>query len=132
MNNGIDFSKTNNPLPWRELVTVGFALLGPTGAWALHLNLTYFLVQPVCVMGGEIALHVSGFVSLLIAGAALATSIGILAANPVPFSDNAEGFDGWKAFVGLFGIASGLLFILAIITQWAPVFVVDACTKVWS
>lgn len=132
MTDRIDFSKTNNPLPWRDLLTVGFSLLGPAGAWALHLNLTYFLVQPVCVMGGEILLHVSGFVTLLIALSAVATSIRLLVANPVPFGENVEGFDGWKAFVGLFGFAIGALFTLAIITQWTPVFVINACTKVWS
>lgn len=125
-----EFPKTSDPMPWGVLLPVGFALLGPAGAWGLHLNLTYFLVQPVCVMGGEIALHVSGFVSLLIALAAIATSIGLLVSNPVPFRDNVEGLDGWKAFVGLFGIASGAIFSLAIITQWVPVFVIDACLKV--
>lgn len=116
-----------DPMPWRELFVVGFAALGPPLAWGLNLNVSYFLVQPVCQMGGEIALHVSSVVALLIVFAALGTSIGLLARNRVPFRENVEGFDGWKAFVGLYGIASGLLFGLAIITQWIPVFVIDGC-----
>lgn len=127
MADGSRFSRTNDPLPWRTLLMVGFALLGPPIAWAIHLNLTYFLVQPVCAMGGEISLHISGFVTLLIALGSMATSAGILASNPVPFRENIEGHNGWLGFVGLFGIIAALLFSLAIVTQWVPVFVVDAC-----
>jgi hypothetical protein len=116
---------TNDPLPWRVLLPVGFALLGPMAAWALHLNLTYFLVQPVCAMGGEIALHISGFVCLLIALGALSTAGWLVATNPVPFRENVEGADGWKAFVGLFGMAASLIFGLAIITQWSAVTVTN-------
>lgn len=118
---------TNDPMSTRTILTVGFALLGSAVAWAIHLNLTYFLVQPVCVMGGEIALHAAGFGSLLLALAAIAVSAGLLAANPVAFDRNVEGANGWRAFVGLFGVLAGLLFSLAIITQWVPVFVIDAC-----
>lgn len=117
---------TNDPLPSRELLPVGIALLGPIAAWAIHLNLTYFLVQPVCVMGGEIALHISGFACLLITLGTIATSAWLLAANPAPFRENVDGFDGWKAFVGLFGIAAGLVFSLAIIAQWSAVTVTSS------
>ena len=127
MNDRHHHIQTNDPMPWRELLAVGFAALGPPLAWGLHLNLSYFLVQPVCVMGGEMAMHAGSVGALFIALAALGTSIRMLASNPVPFRENVDGFDGWKAFVGLYGIASGLLFSLAIVTQWVPMFVIEAC-----
>lgn len=124
---GSELARSGDPMPARQMLTNVFALLGSAGGWALHLNLTYFLVQPVCVMGGEWTLHASGVVSLLIVLASLGVSIGILTENAVPFRENVEGLDGWKAFVGLYGIASAAIFALAIIAQWSTVFVIDAC-----
>lgn len=123
-----DFVPTTDPMPWRVWLVVGFVALGSHFAWGLHLLLTYFLVQPVCLMGGEFLLHVSGAVSLLIALASLGVSSWLLARNRAPFRENVEGFDGWKAFAGLFGIANGVIFGLAIIAQWSTVFVVDPCS----
>lgn len=117
----------NEPIPWRVWLLVGFAALGSHLAWALHLNLTYFLVQPVCVMGGELLLHVSGGVSLLIVLASLGMASWLLIRNRAPFRENVEGFAGWKAFVGLFGVANGLIFGLTIIAQWWTVFALDPC-----
>lgn len=122
-----DLAITSDPVPWRTWVVVLFAALGSHVAWALHLNLTYFLVQPVCVMGGELLLHASGVISLLIVLASLGTSCWLLVRNRATFRENVEGFDGWKAFIGLFGVANAVIFGLAIIAQWSTVFAVDPC-----
>lgn len=122
-----DLAITHDPVPWRTWLVVLFAALGSHAGWALHLNLTYFLVQPVCVMGGELLLHVSGVVSMLIVLASLGTSCWLLVQNGAPFSENVEGFDGWKAFIGLFGVANAVIFSIATIAQWSTVFAVDPC-----
>lgn len=124
-----DLAPTTDPMSRRLWLVVGFAVLGSPIAWGLNLNINYFLVQPVCIMGGKIAMHITSAVLLAVALASVATSIWLLARNRVPFRENAEGFDGWKAFVGLYGIATGLLFSLAIIAQWVPTFMFDACTR---
>lgn len=124
-----DLAPTTDPLSRRLWFIVGFAVLGSPLAWALNLNIAYFLVQPVCVMGGKVTMHVATAVLLAVALASVATSIWLLARNRVSFRENVEGFDGWKAFVGLYGIASGLLFSLAIIAQWVPTFMFDACMR---
>lgn len=118
---------TNDPLPWSTLVPAGIALLGPAITWALHLNVSYFLVQPVCVMGGEIALHIASAAAVGLMLIPLVTSIRLLMAHSAPFRENLEGRDGWLAFVGLFGIGATMLFGLGVVTQWAPMFVLDAC-----
>ena len=122
-----DLAITHDPVPWRTWLVVLFAALGSHAGWALHLNLTYFLVQPVCVMGGELLLHVSGVVSMLIVLASLGTSCWLLVKNRGSFTENVEGYDGWKAFVGLFGVANTVIFGLAITAQWSTVFAVDPC-----
>ncbi|MDQ4075805.1 MAG: hypothetical protein M3220_06095 [Chloroflexota bacterium] len=118
---------TNDPLPWSTLVPVGIALLGPVAVWALHLNVSYFLVQPVCVMGGQIALHIASVVSVGLVLIPLLTSIRLLRTHGGSFRDNLEGRDDWLAFVGLLGIALSLISGVAVIAQWTPMFVLDPC-----
>lgn len=118
---------TADPLPWRVLLVYGISLLGPALVWALHLNVSYFLVQPVCRMGGEPAFHVTSVVSLALVLGAVVVSIRLLRRNRVPFQENVQGYDGWKAFIGLYGIATGMIFGLAIIAAWAPMFVIGPC-----
>lgn len=119
--------QTADPLPWRVLLVYGISLLGPALAWALHLNVSYFLVQPVCRMGGELALHATSVVSLALVLGAVVASVRLLRRNPAPFQENVQGCDGWKAFIGLFGIATGVIFSVAIIAAWAPMFVIGPC-----
>lgn len=118
---------TNKSLPMRTLLPVGIALLGPSILWAIHLNVSYFLVQPVCVMGGEVALHIASVAALLLMVGPLIISVRMLLSHGVTFTENLEGRDSWLAFVGLFGVLSVLLFGIAIVSQWAPMFVLDPC-----
>lgn len=118
---------TNDPLPMSTLVPVGIALLGPAILWALHLNVSYFLVQPVCVMGGEMALHVASVASLGLMLVPLGTSIRLLMSHGAISRENLEGRESWLAFVGLFGIVAVVLFTVAIVSQWTPMFVLDPC-----
>ncbi len=111
----------------RTLLPVGIALLGPSILWAMHLNVSYFLVQPVCVMGGEIALHIASVVAVLLLLVPLILSIRMLGSHGAMFTENLEGRESWLAFVGLFGVLSVLLFGIGIVSQWAPMFVLDPC-----
>lgn len=110
-----------------SLWLVAFASLGSNLAWAAHLNVSYFLVQPVCQTGGTWALHVTSAVLLLIAWSSLATAFSLFRRSGTPFRLGLEGRNGWQGFIGVFGIASGLLLSLAIITQWVPMFFIDPC-----
>ena len=123
----------NNHMPEQPgrpggILALGFAMLGGPITWALHLNLVYFLVQPVCRLGGDWIFHVAGAVALLIIVAAAITAWRIGKRYPGGFSDAVEGKGDWRGFVGLYGIASAAIFGYAIIYQWSPVFTMDACT----
>ena len=121
------FGSTNDSLPLGTLVPAIIALVGPAIVWALHLNVSYFLVQPVCVMGGEIALHITSVAALGLLLAPLIIAIRFLTTYGAPFRENLEGKEYWLSFVGLFGVLAVALFGIAIIYQWAPMFVLDAC-----
>lgn len=114
---------------WQHVV-LGYATLGGIAAWFGHLNLMYFLVQPVCRLGGNWTFHVTSIVLL-----ALALGSGWAAWRfraQEPRSDDltreVDARGTTLAFLGGFGIAASALTSLAIIAQWVPVLVIGPCT----
>ena len=104
----------------------GFAMLGGPLAWAAHLCVMYFLVQPVCRLGGEAWFHVTTVVMLGVCIAA-----GVFAwkhrTGDGGFRDFVDGSGNWKSFVSLFGVTASALFAYAIIYQWIPVLTTATC-----
>lgn len=104
----------------------GYAMLGSAVAWAIHLSVMYFLVQPVCRLGGEAWFHVVTVVALIMCIAA-----GIAAWRHRPddatFEHLFNGEGGWRSFVALFGVVASALFTYAIVYQWLPVLTTATC-----
>lgn len=120
-----------NPYDGRKrLVAIGFAMLGSAVAWALHLSIMYFLVQPVCRLGGNWTFHTTSLVLLAVSLLAGWTAWRIRGNEPKANALMAEmeGQGGVLPFLSLFGIAASAVFSLAIIVQWIPVFVIGPCT----
>lgn len=103
-----------------------FAMLGGPLAWATHLCVMYFLVQPVCRLGGEAWFHVTTVAMLLVCVAA-ALAAWRHRQGDAEFSERAAGEGTWKSFVSLFGLASSAIFAYAILYQWFPVLTTGAC-----
>lgn len=111
------------------ILLVTFAILGAPAIWISHFNIMYFLVQPICRLGGEFLFHVVSVVALIgIIGAGIAAwRIGRRSSSG--FRAALEGEGGWQGFVGVYGMASALLFFYAVIYTWSPVFTnLDTCT----
>lgn len=108
-----------------RLVT-GVAMLGGPVAWALHLCVMYFLVQPVCRLGGEAWFHIVTIIALL--GCAFAAILAWRHREArTGFRELVDGEGNWKSFVALFGLVSSALFAYAIVYQWLPVLTTAAC-----
>lgn len=121
--------KVEQPRSLGGILLVTYAIIGPPALWITHFNIMYFLVQPVCRLGGEVWFHVASIVAI----------VGILGAGFVAwrigrrysggFRDALEGRGNWTGFVGMYGIASSFLFTYATIYVWIPVFTaLDVCT----
>lgn len=108
-----------------RLVTI-FAMLGAPVAWAVHFNVMYFLVQPVCRLGGEFWFHGTTVVMLLVCIAAGVAAWRHHSGNG-GLAAILDGKGNWKSFVALFGVAAAVLFAYAIIYQWSPVLTFGAC-----
>lgn len=126
MRNG-DQGTIRQPERFEGNAAVVFAMLGAPAAWAGHLSVNYFLVQPVCRLGGNSLFHVSGVVFLLIAIGAGLVALWLYRRSRGDAADSVEGNASISGFVAMFGIASAGIFSLAIISQWYPVFVVGPC-----
>jgi hypothetical protein len=114
-----DLPLTSRPIAW------GWVMVGPLVTWFLHLNVMYFLVQPVCLLGGSWTFQVVTVVLLVITVAS-----GLLAwrmrETPGPDSMPSE-LQRSQRFAGSFGAFGAFLASLAIVSQWYPVFVIGPC-----
>jgi hypothetical protein len=111
------------------ILRLTFAILGGPVIWISHFNFMYFLVQPVCRLGGEAWFHVASVVALIgiIAAGVIAWRIGQQFSGG--FRAALEGEGNWKGFVGVYGVASAVLFFYAVVYTWSPVFTsLDPCT----
>lgn len=106
---------------------VAFAILGAPVSWMLHFNVMYFLVQPICRLGGEAWFHVASVVALIVIAASGLAAWRVGGESSASFREKLEGKGGWQGFVGAYGVALALLFIYAVGYSWSRVFVIDAC-----
>ena len=96
-----------------RLRAVWTGLLLAPAAWLTSLEVGYMLVRPDCVAGTTIRQHSVHAVFLLIALAGL--------------------FVAWRArraerdFLASLGVATSALFVLILVAQWIPAFLVHPC-----
>lgn len=109
----------SQPRTSRGILITAFAILGSAIAWFLHLCVMYFLVQPVCRVGGEYLFHVATVVAL-----ALCSISAIVAWN---HRDRDRESDSWPNFVAAFGVVASAIFAYAVVYQWIPVLTTAAC-----
>ena len=109
-----------------ERFRTGFAMLGGPLAWAAHLIVMYFLVQPICRLGGEAWVHVTTGVMRGVCIAAGFTA-WMHRTGDGGFRDFVDGSGSWCSFVALFGVTASAIFAYAIIYQWIPVLTTATC-----
>jgi hypothetical protein len=103
------------------------ALFLAPAAFFAHLQIAYVLVPWACVTRGQLWVHVSGIIAILLALAG-AWAGWLVHAR----SGNAQGNDGAGAvprtrFLGTVGLCTSAVFALLLIAQWAAGFVISPC-----
>jgi hypothetical protein len=107
--------------------TLWFGLLGGAVAWSLHLIISYSLVLPICLFGGEILLHLVSLVLAAVCAAALFFAWKALRRSGQPMSAVLEGEGRREGFMALLGVVASALFLVAVIVAWVPVFFIGPC-----
>jgi hypothetical protein len=96
-----------------RVLSLWVGLLLAPAAWLTGLEVGYLLVRPGCVRGTMLPQHTAHAAVLLIA------LIGMAVA--------------WRAhrrsgeFMATLGVATSALFVLVIIAQWVPTFLIHPC-----
>jgi hypothetical protein len=106
-----------------------FGILAGPVAFLLNLQLSYMLVQPVCVAAHRLVLH------LVPVGALLLTTSGGVSAwrnwrrTAQAESSKAGGVLPRSRFMAGVGLLTSGLFIVVIMAQWLPNFILAPCQR---
>ena len=106
-----------------------FGILADPLAFLLNLQLSYMLVQPACVTARHLVLH------LVPVGALLLTASGGVSAwrnwqrTGQAGSSKAGGVLPRSRFMAGVGLLTSGLFIMVIVAQWLPNFILTPCQR---
>ena len=112
------------PVAWR--VWVG--LLGSASAWAAHFMVSYGLMEVGCAAGWD-SVGIAGIngVAAAVLLATLLTVPAILASGLVAHRLSPGGRDGANAHVRQAGLVLSGMFLVAVLAETVPVFVLRSC-----
>jgi len=106
------------------------ALAGPL-AFFLHLQLDYVYVPWTCEHGGRWLLHLVALLAIALTAAGTALSWRNLdrAGRDWPEHAHEGGSLARSRFVAGLGVAMGALFLLVMLAQWIPIWILDPCHR---
>jgi hypothetical protein len=111
----------------RRLVLWFGVLTGPT-AMLLHLQSIYSLVHHVCASGGYAAIRmVSVLLLLIVAASGIGAFLTLGQLRTVPSNVRTENSVMAERFMATLGIMTSALFVLVILAQAIPTFLVSPC-----
>ena len=106
-----------------------FGILAGPLAFLLNLQLSYMLVQPVCVTAHHIILHLVPLGALLLTvGSGVSAWRNWQRTGQVE-SSKAAGVLPRSRFMAGVGFLTSSLFIIVIVAQWLPNFILTPCQR---
>ena len=101
-------------------------LLAPAVFFA-HLQITYVLVPWACLHHGDVWIHVSGVVSVLLAAASGYVAWRVWDRGGRDAPDEGGGGPPRARFMALVGVGMSAMFTLLLLAQWATAFFISPC-----
>ena len=111
------------------IVWLWFSILAPPLAFLLNLQLSYMLVQPVCVTAHHIILHLVPAGALLLAASGGVSAWWNWQRTGQAGSSKAEGVLPRSRFMADVGLLTSGLFLVVIVAQWLPNFILSPCQR---
>jgi len=106
-----------------------FGILAGPLAFLLNLQLSYMLVQPVCVTAHHIILHLVPAGALLLAASGGVSAWWNWQRTGQAESSKAEGVLPRSRFMADVGLLTSGLFLVVIVAQWLPNFILSPCQR---
>ena len=106
-----------------------FGILAGPLAFLLNLQLSYMLVQPVCVTAHHIILHLVPAGALLLAASGGVSAWWNWQRTGQAESSKAEGVLPRSRFMADVGLLASGLFLVVIVAQWLPNFILSPCQR---
>jgi hypothetical protein len=113
----------------RGLLTLWGGLLLAPAAWVLHQQSSYLLVYWACPNGQTFVFHIGTIVLLLLAGAGTYLGWTAWMHSGRGWADEGGSVVDRTRFMALSGFLLSGLFLLVIVAQWIPTFIVDPCVR---
>jgi hypothetical protein len=111
----------------RVIRALWIGLLVPPAAFLLNLEVAYALVPTACSSRNQLIVHVVHLVCLALAviGGFSAWRVWISGGKTWPGDEG--GAHGRSRFMAGMGLLTSALFVLVIVAQWIPSFLMDPC-----
>ena len=106
-----------------------FGILAGPLAFLLNLQLSYMLEQPVCVTAHHIILHLVPAGALLLAASGGVSAWWNWQRTGQAESSKAEGVLPRSRFMADVGLLTSGLFLVVIVAQWLPNFILSPCQR---
>ena len=110
-----------------EVLALLGVILIPAIAWALQMQASYMLVQPACMSGRNVSLHVVTVGALLVTAAAGLVAWRKWQATGRREPDEAAGPRPRSRFMAVLGLLTSAMFFLTILAQGIASFVLHPC-----
>jgi hypothetical protein len=120
--------QTNDVSRQRDLLALWTGLLLPPFAWFLHQQLSYMLVLWACATGRQFILHLVTVAMLLLVGAGGVIAWRSWQRTERDGPDKAGDMLLRRRFMAVAGLLSSGMFVLVILAQGIPSFLLNACT----
>jgi hypothetical protein len=111
----------------KELRALWTGLLLAPAAFLLNLEVAYALVPVACSSGSRLLVHIVHAVCLLLAAFGAITALRQWKLTGETWPGETGGRIGRSRFMAGLGLYLSLLFVMVILAQWIPSFVLSPC-----
>lgn len=113
----------------RRIALQWFGVLAPAAAWLLNLEFGYALAHAACHGSGMLPLHLASAAALALAALGGAAALGTWRRSGSTWPDDKPGVAERSRMLGALGLGMAALFLLMIIAQWIPAFMLNPCWR---
>jgi hypothetical protein len=113
----------------RSIALQWFGVLAPPIAWLLNLEFGYSLAHAACHGSGMVPVHLASIAALIIAGLGGAVALANWKRSGSDWPGEATGVVQRSRMLAALGLGNAALFLVMIVSQWIPAFVLDPCWR---